>query len=165
MIDRLSNLCKADPDMDYPVSRVDGRSVGSAGVSFYGTLVIVSHSLVVAWHLMVLSYLHGFSLREAIVLSVLANAIPLLALMLLWTRFVRVGGLILLISLGPALVFGGGSHFLSNGSDNVFRILAGEWTFQYQTSSILLFFLELFGFWVGIAALRNRPHSIKEGIA
>jgi hypothetical protein len=43
----------------------------------------------------------------------------------LWAHFPRLGGWLLLFLAVP-LVIGGYSHFLSAGSDNVFRMAPGE---------------------------------------
>jgi hypothetical protein len=52
------------------------------------------------------------------------------------------------------------SHFLSPGSDNVFRMSDGESTFAFQISAVLLFVLEFLGCWLSIRILRRSSLSI-----
>jgi hypothetical protein len=89
----------------------------------------------------------------------LTNIIPLLALISLWAHFPRLGAWLLLFLAVP-LAIGGYSHFLSPGSDNVFRMADGELTFAFRISAVLLFVLEFLGCWLSIRILRRSSLSI-----
>jgi hypothetical protein len=126
----------------------------------YATLVVLAHAVVVFWHLELLA-------RRGAVLKVdhvplfagLANAIPLLALISLWAHFPKLGAWLLLFLAVP-LAIGGYSHFLSPGSDNVFRMASGEFTFAFRISAVLLFVLEFLGCWFSIQILRASSLSV-----
>jgi hypothetical protein len=122
---------------------------------WYATLVVLTHATVVFWHLELLARL-GTALRPGQVplFASLANLIPLAALILLWTDFRKAGGWLLLFLAVP-LAIGGYSHFLSAGTDNVFRMAPGELTVPFRVSAALLLVLEFFACWVGIQILRG----------
>lgn len=126
----------------------------------YATLVVLVHAVVVFWHLELLAR------REAVLkvdhvplFAGLANVIPVLALISLWAHFPKLGAWLLLFLAVP-LAIGGYSHFLSNGSDNVFRMAGGEFTFAFRISAVLLFVLEFLGCWFSIQILRASSLSV-----
>jgi hypothetical protein len=122
---------------------------------WYATFVVLTHAVVVFWHLVLLARL-GTAIRPDQVpfFASLANLIPLTALILLWTNFRKAGGWLLLFLAVP-LAIGGYSHFLSAGTDNVFRMAPGELTFPFRASAALLLVLEFFACWVSIQILRD----------
>jgi len=82
-----------------------------------------------------------------------ANLLPVVALVAFAKgRYNLAGGLIVL-PLSLALVRGGYTHFLTAGSDNVFRMPPGELRLPFQTSVVLLAVLESLGCWVGLRML------------
>jgi hypothetical protein len=89
----------------------------------------------------------------------LANMIPLIALISLWAHFPKLGAWLLLFLAVP-LAIGGYSHFLSPGSDNVFRMAGDELTFAFRISAVLLFGLEFLGCWLSIQILRRSSLSV-----
>ncbi|MGA7637195.1 MAG: hypothetical protein WCB00_09725 [Candidatus Acidiferrales bacterium] len=95
---------------------------------WYATVVVLAHAAVVFWHLELLARLNtALKVDQVPLLAGLANIIPLLALISLWARLPKLGGWLLLFLAVP-LAIGGYSHFLSPGSDNIFRVAPGEWT-------------------------------------
>ncbi len=85
------------------------------------TFVVLTHAAVVLWHLELLARLNTELRADQVpLLAGLANIIPLIALISLWAQFPKLGGWLLLFLAVP-FVIGGYSHFLSAGSDNVFR--------------------------------------------
>jgi hypothetical protein len=127
---------------------------------WYATLVVVTHAAVVLWHLELLARLNAaLKVDQVPLFAALANIIPLIALILLWAQFPKVGGWLLLFLAVP-LVIGGYSHFLSLGSDNVFRMAPGELTAGFRVSALLLWMLEFWGCWLGIRILRRSSLSI-----
>jgi hypothetical protein len=121
----------------------------------YATFVVLTHAAVVLWHLELLAKLNpALKVDQVPLFAGLANLIPLIAVILLWAHFPRLGGSLLLFLAVP-LVIGGYSHFLSPGSDNVFRMAPGEWTTGFRMSAALLWILELSSCWLGIEFLRR----------
>jgi len=126
---------------------------------WYATLLVLTHAAVILWHLELLARL-GTEIKvdQVPLLAGLANLIPLIALISLWAQFPKLGGWLLLFLAVP-LVIGGYSHFLSAGSDNVFRMAPGEWTAGFRVSAVLLWMLEFCGCWLGIEILRRSSLS------
>jgi hypothetical protein len=81
-------------------------------------------------------------------IAVLVNLVPFTAVILLWTRFRRFTGWLLLVSLGVGLLIGTYEHFLSPSPDNVFHMAQGEWTLQFRITAVLLIILEGLGCWI-----------------
>ena len=126
---------------------------------WYATLVVLAHAVVVLWHLELLARLNtALKADQVPLLAGLANIIPLIALVSLWAQFPKLGGWLLLFLAVP-LAIGGYSHFLSAGSDNVFRMASGELTACFRVSAVLLWMLEFCGCWLGIEILRRSSLS------
>lgn len=127
---------------------------------WYATLVVLAHAVVVFWHLELLAKLGGaFKPEQVPLFASLANIIPLTALLSLWAHFPKAGAWLLLFLAVP-LAVGGYSHFVSPGSDNVFRMAPGELTSAFRISAVLLFTLEFLGCWLSIQILRQSSLSI-----
>jgi hypothetical protein len=127
---------------------------------WYATLVVLAHVVVVFWHLELLTWLGSALTPERVPLfAILANLIPKVAVILLWAHFPKVGAWLLLFLAVP-LAIGGYSHFLSPGSDNVFRMAPGELTLAFRISAVLLFVLELLSCWVAVQILRDSSLSV-----
>jgi hypothetical protein len=141
-------------------SSVAAETLEMRKLYWYATLVVLAHAVVVLWHLELLARLGSALKPEQVPLfAILANLIPLVAVILLWAHFSKVGGWLLLFLAVP-LAIGGYSHFLSLGSDNVFRMVPGELTLAFQASAVLLLILEFLGCWVAVQILRNRSLSV-----
>jgi hypothetical protein len=124
------------------------------------TLVVLMHAGVVFWHLELLAKLNpALKVDQVPLFAGLANIIPLLAVISLWARLPKLGGSLLLFLVVP-LVIGGYSHFLSGGSDNVFRMAPGEWTAGFRISAVLLAALEFCACALGIEILRRSSLSV-----
>lgn len=127
---------------------------------WYATLVVLAHAVVVFWHLELLAWLGSALTPERVpVFATLANLIPMVAVILLWAHFPRVGAWLLLFLAVP-LAIGGYSHFLSPSSDNVFRMAPGDLTLAFRVSAVLLLVLELLTCWVAVQILRDSSLSV-----
>ncbi|MGA7853873.1 MAG: hypothetical protein WCA15_11155 [Candidatus Acidiferrales bacterium] len=127
---------------------------------WYATLVVLAHAVVVLWHLELLARLGSALKPEQVPLfAILANLIPVVAVILLWADFPKVGAWLLLFLAVP-LAIGGYSHFLSPGFDNVFRMAPGELTLAFRVSAVLLLVLELLSCWVAVQILRDSSLSV-----
>jgi hypothetical protein len=119
-----------------------------------GSAVIVAHIGAVGWHLLVVSHIHpGVTLAKVKLFTGLINVLPIAALITLWTRFSRFAALLMLIALGVGLAIGGYEHFLSAGTDSVFRMAPGVWTKKFRASATLLLMLEIAGCWIAVRIL------------
>jgi hypothetical protein len=127
---------------------------------WYATLIVLAHAVLVFWHLELLAGLGSALTPEQVPLvASLANLIPVVAVVLFWADFPKVGAWLLLFLAVP-LTIGGYSHFLSPGSDNVFRMAPGEFTLALAVSAVLLFVLELLSCWVAVQILRDSSSSV-----
>jgi hypothetical protein len=122
----------------------------------YATLAVLAHAAIVVWHLLVLAKITpGLDGRQVLAGALAFNAVPLVGLILLWTRYARLASVLIFIPLAAGFVAGGFQHFLSDGPDNVFRMAATEWALPYRTSAVLLILLELSGCWLCIRLFRK----------
>ena len=60
-------------------------------------------------------------------LLILFNLVPLAGLLALRKGLRKSAGTMITVPLAIALVIGFSAHFLSSGTDNVFRMVPGEW--------------------------------------
>jgi hypothetical protein len=64
-------------------------------------------------------------------------------------------------SSGDCAVIGFSAHFLSSGTDNVFRMVPGEWRLSFQISAVLLVCLEAPGCWIGLRAFPLQREKVR----
>src|SRR5678815_3577479 len=85
---------------------------------------------------------------------------PLIAMLLLWTRYARTGLLLLVISMAGSLIFGAIYHYVIVSPDHVSHLPPGDAQGMFRTTALLLILTELFGVIVGLLGLRsNRRRS------
>jgi hypothetical protein len=141
-------------------SSVAAETLAMRKLYWYATLVVLAHAVVVLWHLELLARLGSALKPEQVPLfAILANLILLVAVILLWAHSPKVGAWLLLFLAVP-LAIGGYSHFLSPGSDNVFRMAPGELTLAFRVSAVLLLVLELLSCWVAVKILGDSSLSV-----
>jgi hypothetical protein len=70
---------------------------------------------------------------------------PLVALVLMFTRFARVGAWLLLVSMLGSLIFGVLYHYVIISSDNVAHLPLGSARDLFRISAFLLVLTEVFG--------------------
>jgi uncharacterized membrane protein YhaH (DUF805 family) len=127
---------------------------------WYATLLVLLHAVVVFWHLELLaSYESALTPERVPLFASLANLIPVVAVIVLWAHFPKAGGWLLLFLTVP-LTIGGYSHFLSPGSDNIFRMAPGDLTLAFRVSAVLLLVLELLSCWAAVQILRHSSLSV-----
>ena len=81
---------------------------------------------------------------------------PLIAMLLLWTRYARLGLLVLVISMAGSLIFGAIYHYIVVSPDHVAHLPPGDAQGVFRMSALLLVLTELFGVVVGLLGLRSR---------
>jgi len=80
---------------------------------------------------------------------------PLIALLLLWTRYARLGLLVLVISMAGSLIFGVIYHYVVVSPDHVSHLPPGDAAGMFRLTAFLLILTELFGVVVGLFGLRS----------
>jgi hypothetical protein len=89
-------------------------------------------------------------------------ATPVVAAVLLWTRYRVTGAWLLVASMAGSLVFGLLYHFLVPGSDNVFAQPPGTWRSAFAITAVLLSLLQATGVVVGLRVARGTPEATTE---
>ena len=90
---------------------------------------------------------------------------PVVALIMIWTRYPNAGLWLMLLSMFGSFVFGCYHHFIELGTDNVSLIPAGDWRLAFQITAVLLAFIEAAGCILSIFALRTFSDRKAEGKA
>jgi len=88
---------------------------------------------------------------------VVIYAAPVVAAVLLWTRYPLAGAWLLAAAMAGSFVFGLVFHFLVSGPDNVFTLPPGTWRTTFQVTAVLLLMLEMIGTLIGLWAAQRIP--------
>ena len=122
------------------------------------TLVVLAHFVV--------NLLHGqahtklgvglASWQQVYVITVILLA-PLVALALSWTRYVRAGMWLLLVSMLGSLIFGAVYHYVIISEDHVAHLPPGDARGLFRVTALLLLITEAVG--VIVAAMMARSTS------
>lgn len=112
--------------------------------------IVVGHFIVVVWHLLLVVKVQSGFPRFAVPVLLLVNWVPVAGLVAFAKGFPKLAGSVITLPLAIALVIGICAHFLSPGTDNVFRMSPGDLRLPFQISAVLLVLLEALGCWVGI---------------
>jgi hypothetical protein len=116
----------------------------------FATFVVLGHFAVVIWHLLLLVKVRPSTPQIALLLLVVINLIPVVAVAVSAKGHNRLAGLLIVVPFGVALAIGSYTHFLSAGTDNVFRMPPGELRLPFQVSAVLLAVLETVGCGIGL---------------
>ena len=125
-------------------------------VAFRGTLIVIAHTIVLLGHAAAHSHLQiEPSSRQRAFIAIVIFAAPVLAALLLWTRWQRSGVTLLGISLGASLLFGLYDHFVAGGADSVFNPIHTHWNIWFGITALLLALVETAGCVWCLGAGRN----------
>ena len=125
--------------------------------------LIILSSMAVLAHLVV-SIVHGRAHeRLAVGLSNWQNfyvmtvtlLAPLIAMILIWTRYADSGLVLLILSMAGSLIFGVAYHYVVISPDHVSHLPLGDAQGLFRTTALLLVLTELFGLLVGLWGLRK----------
>jgi hypothetical protein len=122
------------------------------------TLLVLVHLAVLVAHGSAHSQLNiSLGTWQKAFIAIIIFVVPLIAMMLLWTRVRKLGVVLLGLSLAGSLVFGAGYHFLIAGPDNAFGQYHSHWGFAFRATAILLAVIEAAGFTLCILVLPAEP--------
>ena len=117
---------------------------------------MLAHLAVTLLHGQAHDQLHvGLSNWQNIYVLVVIVVAPLVAMLLLWTRYARTGLLLLVVSMAGSLIFGAVYHFVVVSPDHVSHLPPGDAQGQFRITAVLLILTELAGVVVGLFALRS----------
>ena len=115
----------------------------------WGTLIVLAHYAAVIWHVILLVKVQPEFPPGGILLLLVINLFPIAGLFAFAKGFPKLAASMIIIPLATALAIGGCTHFLSAGSDNVWRMAASDLRLPFQISAVMLATLEAAGCWVG----------------
>lgn len=114
----------------------------------------MGHFAVVIWHSLLLLKVQPGTPRIALLIAI--NQLPVAGLVAFAKGGYKLAVYLIVLPLGVALAIGGYTHFLSAGSDNVFRMPPGGLRLAFQVSAAMLAVLEALGCWIGLRMLIHR---------
>jgi Na+/proline symporter len=121
-----------------------------------GTVAVLAHLAVMMLHGQAHDQLSvGLSSWQNIYVLIVIAIAPLVAMVLLWTRFTRQGLLLLVVSMAASLIFGLVYHYIVVSPDHVSHLPPGDAQGQFRITAALLILTELFGVVVGLLGLRS----------
>ncbi|MEH2184305.1 hypothetical protein [Nostoc sp.] len=125
-------------------------------IAQYGTTIVVIHAIT--------NGLHGLAHVEIPVgLSVLQSSFvvfvifltPIVAAVLLWTQFYRLGSWLLLFSMAGSLLFAIYNHLIVISPDHVSQVSFAGWGLLFQVTAILILIVDGLGCWISGWALKT----------
>ena len=132
---------------------------------------LVNYAAIIVWLHLLIVVVHGLShmanhvnqsiLSYAFIIVVILAA-PLLALLLLSTRRLWPGAILLKLSMFGSLLFGLVNHFIVSGADSVAMVMPGVWQTVFLITAILLAISEAGGTAIGLWCLvaLAQPHEL-----
>jgi hypothetical protein len=84
---------------------------------------------------------------------------PLVAMVLLWTRFAHAGLVLLVVSMAGSLIFGAVYHYVVISPDHISHLPPGAAQGMFRMTALLLILTELFGVVVGLLGMRTTLRS------
>lgn len=131
-------------------------------IAQYGTEIVVLHTLINGLHgLAHVEIPVALSLLQSSFVWVVIFLAPILAAILLWTRFYRVGSWLLLGSITGSLLFGLYNHFIVMSSDHVSQVAFAGWGLLFQVTAYLILIADGFGCWIGVRAVRTIDAAVQ----
>lgn len=125
----------------------------------WGTAAVVVHAAVSSVHGRAHAELGvGLSPAQVLFVYVVILAAPVVAAILLWTRWSRAGAVLLAVSMAASLVFGVYHHFIAISPDHIAHLPAGlaETQRMFRLTAALLAVTEALGAGVGVWAWKSR---------
>ena len=121
-----------------------------------GTVAVLAHLAVMMLHGQAHDKLSvGLSSWQNIYVLVVVAIAPLVAMVLLWTRYNHMGLIVLVVSMAASLIFGVVYHYVVVSPDHVSHLPPGDAQGQFRMTAALLVLTELFGVVVGLLGLRS----------
>jgi hypothetical protein len=117
----------------------------------YATMIVIIHAIVVILHGLAHQIIPvPLSIAQTLFVALIIVLIPIVAAVLLWTPFERIGRWLFLGSMMGSLLFGIYNHFIRMSPDHVSQISFEGWGLVFQSTAILLLMTEGIGCGVGI---------------
>ncbi|MEH2462165.1 hypothetical protein [Nostoc sp.] len=125
-------------------------------IAQYGTAIVVIHAIINGLHgLAHVEIPVTLSLVQSLFVGIVIFPIPIIAAVLLWTQFYRIGSWLLLSSIAGSLLFGIYNHLIVISPDHLSQVSFADWGLVFQITAILILIVDGFGCWIGIWALKT----------
>lgn len=120
------------------------------------TVAVLAHLVVNVLHGRAHESLNvGLSAWQNIYVITVILIAPLVAMLLVWTRYARLGLLVLVSSMAGSLIFGAIYHYVVVSPDHVSHLPPGDAQGLFRMTALLLVLTELFGLVAGLLGLRS----------
>jgi hypothetical protein len=120
----------------------------------YGTAIAVIHAIANGLHgLAHVEIPVALSLLQGLFIGLVIFLIPIIAVVLLWTQFYRIGSWLLIGSLAGSLLFGIYNHFLVITPDHVSQVSFADWGLLFQVTAVAIIIVDGLGAGICIWAL------------
>lgn len=118
------------------------------------TMVVLAHTIVSVVHGKAHQHLQiPLGIAPKIFILLVITIMPLMAMALIWSPWIKVSSALLVTSMMGSLVFGILYHFMIPGPDHVLHQAANEWRTTFQITAALLALIEIAGCWIGSRTL------------
>ena len=125
-------------------------------IAQYGTAIAFIHAIANGLHgLAHVKIPIALSLIQGLFIGIVIFLVPILAAILLWTKFSRLGIWLLLFSLAGSGFFGLYNHYMVISPDHVSQVPFAEWGLLFQVTAFLILIVDGFGCGFGVWALRT----------
>ncbi len=119
------------------------------------TIVVVAHLAVGVVHdLAHQGLVVELTSFQSIFVQIAYLGLPVVAAVLVWTPFSRLGLGLLAFSLAASLIFGIWYHFLFVSADHVAHLPAGDDQGLFRATAVLMAIVDAVGTWVAVRLLR-----------
>lgn len=125
-------------------------------IALYGTMIAVIH--------VIANGLHGLahveipvplSALQSLFVGIVIFLTPIIAAVLLWTKFYRIGSWLLLGAIAGSLFFGLYNHFIVISPDHVSQVSFDGWGLLFQVTAYLILIADGLGCWISVWALKT----------
>jgi hypothetical protein len=125
-------------------------------IAQYGTAIVVLHAIANGLHgLAHVEIPVALSLLQSLFIGIVIFLIPIIAAVLLWTKFYRIGSWLLLGSMTGSLLFGLYNHFIVMSPDHVSQVSFAGWGLRFQVTAFLILIVDGLGCGVGVWAIKT----------
>ncbi|WP_036486499.1 hypothetical protein [Myxosarcina sp. GI1] len=129
-------------------------------IARYGTAIVILHTFVNGLHgLAHLKIPVPLSWLQSLFIGTVIFPLPIVAAILLWTQFERLGVWLLLGAIAGSLLFGFYNHFLVISPDHVSKVAFTGWGMLFQVTAYLILIVDSLGCWIGLWAWKALPHQ------
>lgn len=115
-------------------------------VKVFLSIAALANLAVTLWHLYLTVEMHpGLLGTTPVRIALQTGTLTIVGLVLLWTRYPKIGSLVLIVVLALGFVMGCLEHFFVAGPYNVFDVGSGHWVLPFDISVGLLVVVQVGG--------------------